>query len=138
MEDILKAPLISNAIGRWVKVSNRGIFDADQRNTKEIEQHRAQVRLAVRSLLDRWSESGILDGAPKDGQTMGDMAEMIARAELSKAERVLLREPYAMQHLADTLPDVMRSRQDMLRQRLQRMPSKASKQEILRRELAPK
>lgn len=138
MEEILRAPVIANAVGRWVRISNRGVFDADQRNTKEIEQHRAQVRLAVRSLLDRWSESGILDGAPKDGQNVGNMAEMIARAELSQAERVLLREPYAMEHLADTLPDIMRSRQDMLRQRLQRMPSKAAKQEILRRELAPK
>lgn len=138
MEDILRAPVIANALGRWVKISNRGKFDADERNTKEIEQHRAQVRKAVETLMERWAESGILDGAPKDGQTMGTMAEMIARAELSQAERVLLREPYAMQHLADTLPDVMRARQDLLRQRLQRMPSKASKQEILRREMAPK
>jgi len=138
MEEILRAPVIANALGRWIKISNRGVFDTDQRNTQGIEQHQAQIQQAVRTLLERWSDSGILDGHANGGQPIGNIAESIARSELSQAERVLLREPYAMEHLARKLPDVIRARQDLLQQRLQRMPSKASKQEILRREMAPK
>ena len=132
-EEFLRAPLVANAIGRWIRISNRGVLDTDERNSKEIEQHRAQVRLAVRSLLNRWSESGILDGTAQN-QQLGSLANMIARAELSEAERVLLREPYAMQYLGDTLPDVMNARRDFLLNRLQRMPSRESKYDLLRRE----
>lgn len=133
VEEFLRAPVIANALGRWVRISNRGILDTDERNSKEIEQHRAQVRLAVRSLLNRWSESGILDGNPAN-QQLGPLADMIARAELSQAERVLLREPYAMQYLGDTFPDVIKARRDFLSNRLQRMPSRESKIDLLRRE----
>jgi len=139
LENFLNAPGVANAIGRWVRISNRGRFDEDQRASKEIEQHRAQVRLAVQELATRWAEAGLLDGLMEANQQrdIGAMRRQIAETELSKSERVLLREPYAQEHLQRILPDMIRSRQSLQAQRLQRMPSKASKADLIRRDRNP-
>lgn len=139
LENFLNAPGVANALGRWVRISNRGRFDEDQRASKEIEQHRAQVRLAVQELATRWAEAGLLDGLMEANQQrdIGAMRRQIAETELSKSERVLLREPYAQEHLQRILPDMIRSRQSLQAQRLQRMPSKASKADLIRRDRNP-
>lgn len=139
VEEFLKLPVVSNALGRWVKVSNRGIYDADKRNIQEQEQRRAEVQVAVRTLVRRWADTGLLAGA-KDSAARFDstnLARTIADTEMTRGERVLLREPYAMEYLARTLPEVLANRQSLLQSRLNRMPNKAAKIEVLKRESAP-
>lgn len=136
-ERLLAAPGVANVMGRWIKVSNRGLMDEDRRQTKDLEQYRAQARLAVRSLLNRWADAGLLEGVlqPMAAGDATTAARRIIETEMSPAERRLLREPYAMEHLLRTLPEVMRSRSSTLMQRVQRAPSKDAKVMILSNEV---
>jgi protein-L-isoaspartate O-methyltransferase len=104
-EKFLALPVINNALGRWVKISNRGLADADRTLTAPIEQHRAQLRLAVQQIADK-----------------------VLRAEaLTPSERVVMREPYAQEYLNRILPDLARSRASVDFNRLHNAPDKAAK-----------
>lgn len=128
-EEILAAPGVNNLVGRWIKVSNRGLVDEDRRVTAPVEQYRAQVRLAVRNLVDRWARAGALEG-------QGQVAPAAVLTEMSRAERTLLRDPYAMDYLLATLPNVLQARQSPLLARIGQANSKAAKLAILSNEVA--
>jgi hypothetical protein len=53
LEQALELPVMSNFVGRWVKVSNRGIVERAETQTKGIETERAQEILAARELIRR-------------------------------------------------------------------------------------
>jgi hypothetical protein len=136
VQAFLAAPVIQNAVGRWIKSSNGGLFDADREASAEIEQLRAKQRQAVEVLARRWADAGLLDTASaaiRGGQGPA-LRRQILETQMSKSERVLLRDPYALEHLQRVLPGLMKSRSSLLQERLQRMPSAASKADLLRRE----
>ena len=109
VEKFLAAPIINNALGRWIKVSNRGLDDADRQLAEPIQQQRAQLRLAVRGIIEK----------------------LLANESLNNSERVALREPYAMEYLMRTLPEVAAGRQSNLLRRLNNAPSTEARDAIL-------
>lgn len=110
VEQALSIPVISNLAGRWVKVSNRGLYDRDRQLGIPIDQYRAQVRLSVAPVVEK-----ILTGQA-----------------LSQSERVLMREPYAQEYLRARLPKAARERASVLADRLSRATTKEQRQAILR------
>ena len=113
MEDFLQLPVVSNALGRWFKVSNKGIDDMDRTITKPQEQQRAQTRLAVQEIERK----------------------MTNNEQLTANERTLMRDPYAMQYLAETLGDRVLKQQSPLMRRLLGKPEE-EQMAILQNELA--
>lgn len=113
VQKFLGLPVVNNALGRWVKVSNKGLADGDRRVTEGIEQERAQIRLAMQEVVRKLTEG----------------------ESLVESERVLLREPYAVEYLKRLLPEVMQGRSSQLLRRLNDAQSKASKAAILTNEI---
>jgi hypothetical protein len=113
IEKFLAAPGVANLMGRWIKVSNRGLDDQDRQLTEPIQRERAQVRLGVREV----------------------MRKMLEDEQFTESERVLMREPYAIQYLLRTLPEVAAGRELPILRRLQAAPSKEAKAAVLGSEL---
>lgn len=51
LESGLETPVVGNLIGRWLRVSNRGIQEQVQAISAEVEQERAILRLAANEML---------------------------------------------------------------------------------------
>jgi hypothetical protein len=100
VEKFLRLPVVSNALGRWVKVSNRGLTDADRMLTAPVQQQRAETRLAVQEITRK----------------------LLAAEPLADSEKRLLRDPYAVEYLFRTLPAVSEARRSNLTRRLQGRP----------------
>ena len=113
MQEFLALPIINNALGRWVKVSNRGRADEDKRLTADLEQHRAQIRVGVREVMRKVSA----------GEALVD------------SERMLMREPYALEYFMRTMPDVVEGQSSELLRRLHAAQSKEARTIILTNEL---
>jgi len=113
VENFLRAPGVNNVLGRWIKVSNRGIDDADRQVTTPIEQERAQIRLGVAEV----------------------MRKAAAHEALTDSERVLMREPYAQEHFLRKFPEVLTGRESNLLRRLNQTKSRPEKAAILGEEL---
>jgi hypothetical protein len=110
LEKSLKAPGVSNLVGRFLRVSNRGILDADRKVIEPGEQQRARVRLAVDEIK----------------------AKLLRREELGQSEHLLLSvDPYARDYLLRTLPEDYLKQQSLLFQRLQRAPNNEAKIKLL-------
>jgi len=110
LEKSLKAPGVSNLVGRFLRVSNRGILDADRKVIEPGEQQRARVRLAVDEIK----------------------AKLLRRQELGQSEHLLLSvDPYARDYLLRTLPEDYLKQQSLLFQRLQRAPNNEAKIKLL-------
>ncbi len=78
-EQILALPGVNNLIGRWVKVSDRGVFDEVRRDvTNPIAAHEASMRLGVQEIVRKIQA--------------GEM--------LGESERMLLRDPGALRYFA--------------------------------------
>lgn len=110
-EKFMGLPVVNNALGRWLKVSDRGIADADRKLTGPVEQQRAITREAMQPVIDK-----IVKG--EDGA-------------LTEGEKALLMDPYALQYLRERLPEVWRARMSPELRRLDNAPSKASKSAIM-------
>lgn len=50
-EKILNTPVVSNLLGRWLKISNRGLFDRAEMMTAEIRKDRAESRLIGQEIV---------------------------------------------------------------------------------------
>lgn len=107
-EKFMALPVVNNALGRWVKVSDRGLADADRALTAPIEQKRALVRLAVRPIADK----------------------LLNHEALTTSEKVLMREPYAQSYLHEILPDLAKSRANLEFRRMNGALDKESKAAI--------
>ena len=55
-EKFLSQPIISNLLGRWIKVSNRGMFDAVKPSREEVRRRRERDKLDVRDAALRGEE----------------------------------------------------------------------------------
>lgn len=97
MEKFLQLPIISNALNRWVKVSNRGLDDEDRQLTAPVQQQRAQTRLAVQEITRKMV----------DGEALVD------------SEKKMLWDPYALEYLRRTLPETVIARSSPFARRLQ-------------------
>jgi hypothetical protein len=97
VEKFLQLPVVNNALGRWLKVSSRGIAEADNRLIADDEQARASTQKAVQEI-----ERKILN---QEG--------------LNQSEKLLLRDPYAMQYLTRTLGEHTMSQEVPMFRRLQ-------------------
>lgn len=66
IEKFLQAPVISNILGRWIKVSNAGVHEENMRALEPSQEKRAQLRIVAEELLRKnlanepWTESEVL------------------------------------------------------------------------------
>ena len=51
VESFLQSPGVSNLLGRWIKVSNRGLADETEKLAKPVRKRRAQAQLLGRSIV---------------------------------------------------------------------------------------
>ncbi len=65
IEKFLKLPFVSNLLGRWIKVSNRGLTDEAQGITEPIKRERAADRLAGMRIVEKLSRGEALEEAEK-------------------------------------------------------------------------
>ncbi len=89
LEKFLNLPVISNALGRWVKVSNRGIYDKMIATAEPIREERASKRLDVQENVGKLLD----DDLPPD-----KFFEMLT-------------DPYQKDYLDKKLPEVILSRE---------------------------
>lgn len=115
LEKALQVPIVGPVVNRFLKVSNRGIIQKDEKKIfQPIEKQRARVRLAMKEILRK----------------------QIAAEPLTDAERkLMISDPYAQQYWLSTMPEAMASRNIFLLDRLNRAPTKEARllllQEIL-------
>lgn len=111
-EKLLDVPLVSNALGRWVKVSDRGLVDQARKLSGDVAQHRAQVQLGVDEILRRMTTGGAWSLALAAVQTGSSdaLAGSLALAQLSPAEKLLLRDPYALEYFQRKFTDTVASK----------------------------
>ena len=84
IEKFLQTPGVGNMLGRWLRVSNAGVHEANQRATAEVIKHEAGLRIVADEM----------------------MRKALAREDWSKAEIQLSEnEPYLAQHIAGTIKD---------------------------------
>ena len=106
VEKFLQTPVVSNFLGRWVKVSSRGIDDQDRKLAEPVRQQRAQARVAVREMIRKFE----------------------AQEPWGPEERALVnRDAYAAQYLSETLAKVMAQRESLLLRRWEKRESSAER-----------
>jgi len=111
-EKLLATPGINNALGRWIKVSDRGLADQQRSVQNELSGPKAEMRLGVDEILRRMTGEGSWDNLQR-GVASGDDAAVqraMSAAQLSPAERMLMREPYAQKYFATKFPELMMSK----------------------------
>jgi len=70
MEKFLDLPIVSNAIGRWIKVSNRGVANDMQRKvTERVQREQARSRLNSKDAINELIETQQL--GPRSRQNLG-------------------------------------------------------------------
>ena len=109
VEKFLRLPVISNVLGRWIKVSNAGLRDAATSLEQPILQEQAQMRGAVLKMIVKLERD----------------------EKLTDAERVILNDPYALGYLMEKLPKALRSKASPLLRLLDNAKTKKGKQAIL-------
>ena len=110
VEEFLQLPVVNNALGRWVKVSNRGLDDEARQVTAPIEKKRAEIQLAMKDVIEKVAS----------GQALTD------------SEKILMREPYAIQYFLRTFPEVMKARSSPLIRRMENAGSAEGKAAVLK------
>lgn len=106
VEKFLQTPVVSNFLGRWVKVSSRGIDDQDRKLAEPVRQQRAQARVAVREMIRKFE----------------------AQEPWGPEERALVnRDAYAAQYLSETLAKVLAQRESLLLRRWEKRESSAER-----------
>ena len=110
VEKILNAPVVSNLIGRWVKVSNRGYFERAQAAGEPVRQERAELRLIALDLLHKL-----------------DAGETFTEDE----KRLLQTKPYLVEYLSGKLPAVMKRRSSPEARALLNAQSKAERAKVI-------
>lgn len=87
LEKFLASPGVSNLVGRWVKVSNRGYFEAlENEVSKPTEKARAELRLVGQEMIRKLGASEPWTDSEK---------------------RLLLERPYLTEYVVEKLPQVM-------------------------------
>jgi hypothetical protein len=110
LEAALKKPGVSNLVGRWLRVSNRGVLDTDKKLTEPGERARAVTQLAVDAIK----------------------ATILRGGQITESERTLLSvDPYAREYLLRTIGDDLLKRESFLYKRLERAPNTEAKIKIL-------
>jgi hypothetical protein len=111
-EKFLSVPGVNNALGRWLKVSDRGLADQQRGVAGEIGQERAQIQLGVDEILRKLTGEGSWDNLQQALKT-GDanaMARAMTAAALTDSERMLMREPYALEYFTRKFPELVASK----------------------------
>jgi len=111
VQEFLNAPVVNNLLGRWIKVSSRGIDDADRKRAEPVLQERAVTRLAVREMAEK-----ILANPPQ---------------ALTEDEKRVLADSYAMDYLMTILPVAAGSQASPLLRRLNKAGTREEKEMIL-------
>ncbi len=106
IEQFLQAPVVSNLLGRWVKVSSRGIDDADRKLAEPVRQQRAQARVAVREMIRKFESKE--PWAPEE-------------------HALINKDAYAAQYLSETLAKVLAQRESLLLRRWEKRESNAER-----------
>jgi len=110
MERFLSLPIISDSLGRWVKVSNRGITEKLQDAGREVREKRATIRLDVQ------------DSIP---------AIMSGSARFTEDQRAALMTDYGAEYLGDRLQNIMVGRSGPEIRALQGAQSAEEKQAVM-------
>lgn len=109
VEELISQPFVNNALGRWLIVTDRGNIDAARRASADVSEHQAELRLAVQQIAEK-----VLEGEA-----------------LTKSERMVMREPYAMDYLERLLARAAKSRSSPVFRALEVAPGKAGRAAVL-------
>lgn len=113
LEKFLRAPGVSDTVGRWIKVSNRGTFDQDRAAAKPVAQREARIRLAVRAAVQK---------------------ELAGQGERwTPEETAAVETPEGAKFFRQTLKELSKQRADFDRARAAKGGTKAQKRAILER-----
>jgi len=113
-EKFMGLPLVNNALGRWVKVSDRGIADADRTAYGPGTAAHAEMILGMQPVLDK-----------------------LAKGEaVTASEKALLMRPEALEYLRRRLPEVMQAKSHPDLRRLNDAPNAEARAVVLQRILA--
>ena len=115
VQEFLQMPIVNNALGRWVKVSSRGLDDADRKRAEPLREQRAATQLAVREIAEK---------------ILSSTAEQPVM--LTEAEKKVLADSYARDYLMRVLPEAAQSRANPLFRRLNKAQSTEEKLQVLR------
>lgn len=110
LESILRAPVVSNLAGRWLRISNRGWFEEDDAVTSEIREERALLRLVGQEVIAK-----IQAGEPFSQKEKG----------------LILNNPYLFEYITNSMMDRTLQENDFMWRRLQRMDSLAERAKLL-------
>ena len=106
VEKFLQMPVVSNLLGRWLKVSSRGIDDQDRKLAEPVRQQRAQARVAVREMVRK----------------------LEAKEPWGQEEHALInKDAYAASYLAETVAKVLPQRESLDLRRWERRESNAER-----------
>ena len=109
-QKFLGLPGVNPLLGRWIKVSNRGLADADRRLLAPMEKAQGQMQVAVEEIIRKR-----LDGEA-----------------LIQSEHDLMRHPAAMEYYGRSMAQIQMSRQSPMWNRLQAAPTAQEKAALLR------
>ena len=82
-EKILRAPVISQVLGRWLKISNAGYRERLEKASKPVEKQEAQIRMDVEQAVIGWKKTGQLHPDAQARLAQGKyLADMFKEAPL--------------------------------------------------------
>lgn len=82
MEKFLQTPVVGNLIGRWVRVSNRGLDEQTDRDVAAVRQREAELRLIADEMITRQMR----------GEPWSDSQEQLYTEEPYLAQRIVTRQ----------------------------------------------
>lgn len=120
----LSLPGVNNALGRWIRVTDRGQADEARALARTVEQRKAGTRLGMQEYLALPAEDL--------AKAMNEIRRKMQAGEaFSTSEKLLLREPYALQYLMRRWPEIEAARRSPMLRQLQQGKSAESKAAIL-------
>lgn len=111
-EEFLALPVMNNALGRWIKVSDRGLADQQRAVSQEVGEARNEIQLGVDEILRRLTGEGSWEYLMQALQS-GDPAALqrsLSAAQLTDAEKMLMRDPYALEYFTRKFPELVLSK----------------------------
>lgn len=116
-EAFLRQPIVDNSLGRFLKISNRGIFDRDKRELDEPEIRR---RAKIRGVVDQVIKTVLVDGQPAS----------------PAGRQIILLDPYARGYYVDKAGSVLKSSTGLFAERMRRLQTKPARDAVLLDELS--
>jgi hypothetical protein len=110
VETFLQMPVVSNILGRWLRISNRGLYEEADRITQPVREQRAALRIVGQELMRKI-----------------DVGETFTESE----RELLIDEPYLMEYMMGRMPEVLLQKSGIEMRLLQRAQSAEERAALL-------